>query len=279
MNRLSVWSRLRWRRLLLFPSRMRLWSLACLPLALVAADPVCPVPGYRFVWGDEFAGTKLDTDKWVYRTGPRLWSEQRAANVSLVDGRLRLTGLKEDAGDLKYTAGGVISKRLFRYAYYEASFKVPPGAGWHTSFWVLRNGGKGDEPRVEIDICENDSVRLTDYGINHHQWTPLPHVALGGKHIKTPDLSAAFHVWGCEFTSTELRHYFDGKLVHRFDATKLRHGDGNVWLTTIAAGLGGTKSVDEKRLPAYAEFDYVRVFTPVAPAPVETGPTTETPGK
>ena len=141
---------------------MRLWFLCCLPMALVAADPACPLPGYRYVWGDEFDAAKLDTAKWDYRTGPRLWSEQRPANVSLVDGHLRLTGLKEAAGDLKYTAGGIISKRLFRYAYYEASFRVPKGAGWHTSFWVLRNGSKADEPRVEIDICENDSVKLTD---------------------------------------------------------------------------------------------------------------------
>jgi len=112
---------------------LRLMFLAC-ALGLAAAEPASPLPGYRYAWGDEFDGAKLDTDKWSYRTGPRLWSEQRPANVSVVDGHLRLVGLKEAAGDLKYTAGGVISKRLFRYAYYEASFKVPPGAGWHTSF-------------------------------------------------------------------------------------------------------------------------------------------------
>jgi len=254
---------------------LRLMFLAC-ALGLAAAEPASPLPGYRYAWGDEFDGAKLDTDKWSYRTGPRMWSEQRPANVSVADGRLRLAGLKEAAGDLKYTAGGVISKRLFRYAYYEASFKVPPGAGWHTSFWVLRNGGQSTEPRVEIDICENDSVKLTDYGINHHQWSPGPHVAMGGKHIKTPDLSAGFHVWGCEFTPTTLKHYFDGKLVHTFDATKLQHGDGNVWLTMIAAGLGGAKSVDDKQLPAAAEFDYVRVFLPTAKAPAaESAPPAE----
>lgn len=256
---------------------LRLMFLAC-ALGLAAAEPASPLPGYRYAWGDEFDGAKLDTDKWSYRTGPRMWSEQRPANVSVADGRLRLAGLKEAAGDLKYTAGGVISKRLFRYAYYEASFKVPPGAGWHTSFWVLRNGGQSTEPRVEIDICENDSVKLTDYGINHHQWSPGPHVAMGGKHIKTPDLSAGFHVWGCEFTPTTLKHYFDGKLVHTFDAAKLQHGDGNVWLTMIAAGLGGTKSVDDKQLPAAAEFDYVRVFLPTAKAPAaESVPPAEKP--
>jgi len=41
-------------------------------------------------------------------------------------------------------------------------------------------------------------------------------------------------------------------------------------LTTIAAGLGGTKAVDDQRLPAYAEFEYVRVFLPAAaPSPAK----------
>jgi beta-glucanase (GH16 family) len=47
---------------------------------------------------------------------------------------------KEDRGKLHYTAGGVISKKTFKYGYYEARFRVPPGAGWHTSFWMMRNG-------------------------------------------------------------------------------------------------------------------------------------------
>ena len=242
---------------------MKPWMIVLLALKLVAVEPVCPVPGYRYAWGDEFDGEKLDQTKWVYRTGPRLWSEQQAANVSVANGHLRLAGLKETVGDLKYTAGGIISKPLFRYGYYEASFKVPAGAGWHTSFWYMRHESKEGELRMEMDICENDSAKLTDYGINHHQTHAGTHVAMGGKHIKTPDLASGFHLWGCEFTPTTIQYFFDGKLVHTFDATKLKHVDGNIWLTMVAAGFGGTKAVDEKLLPAYAEFDFVRVFVPV----------------
>jgi beta-glucanase (GH16 family) len=167
---------------------------------------------------------------------------------------------------LNYTAGGIISKRLFRFGYYESSFKVPPGAGWHTSFWLMRVADNSPEPRQEIDICENDSVKLTDYGINQHQWAPLPALTRGGKHVKTPDLSAALHLWGCEYTAERIQYYFDGNLVHSFDATQIRHGDVSVWLTMVAANLGGTKAVDDKALPAYAEFDYVRVYEPLAGA-------------
>jgi len=247
------------------------WLCLTVSMTLGATDPVCPLSGYHYFWGDEFNGTKLDTTLWTYRTGPRLWSLQREANVTVADGHLLLKGQKEVAGDLNYTAGGIISRKLFRYGYYEASFKVPSGAGWHTSFWVLCHEGGDVGPRLEIDICENDSVKPMDYGINHHQWVPSPHVAMGGKHIKTPDLSAAFHVWGCEFTPTTLRYYFDHQLVHTFDATKAQHGDGNIWLTMIAAGLGGTKAVDDQKLPAYAEYDYVRFFAP-EPSPAETKP-------
>jgi hypothetical protein len=33
-----------------------------------------------------------------------------------------------------------------------------------------------------------------------------------------------------------------------------------VWLTSIATFLGGTKAVDETKLPATAEYDWVRVY-------------------
>lgn len=222
----------------------------------------CPVEGYQFAWGDEFDGEKVDASRWDYRTGVRFWSEQRPENVSLRGGRLVIAGRKEKTAKAGYTCGGVISKQLFRYGYYEARFKVPAGAGWHTSFWMMRSGGRTfDGPVQEIDVCENDSVSQKDYGVNTHQWVPQPHKSFGGKRVKTPVLSADFHVWGCEFTAQTLKYYFDGKAVHQADATVLQHGDMHVWLTMIAAPLGGTKAVDDAKLPAEAEYDYVRVFT------------------
>ena len=237
------------------------WLGFCCASLASAEVPKCPLEGYQFAWGDEFDGEKVDVARWDYRTGVRFWSEQRPENVSLRAGRLVIAGRKEKTAKVGYTAGGVISKQLFRYGYYEARFKVPAGAGWHTSFWMMRNGGRTGQPIQEIDVCENDSVSQKDYGINSHQWLPKPHKAFAGKKVKTPSLSADFHVWGCEFTAQTLKYYFDGKPVHQADATVLQHGDMHVWLTMIAAPLGGTKAVDDTKLPAEAEYDYVRVFT------------------
>lgn len=223
-----------------------------------------PPAGYKLVWADEFDGKKLDTAQWNYRTDSKHWSTQKPENVAIADGKLRLEVKKEKAGGKEYTGAGVISKQAFKYGYYEAKFKVPPGAGWHTSFWMMRHDGKGGtdpkEARQELDVCENDSVKLTSYGVNTHKWSPPPHTGFGHKNVKTPDLSADFHVWGCEFTPETVKYFFDGKEVQTVDATKFPHGDLQIWLTTIASQLGGAKKVDDSKLPAAAEYDYVRFY-------------------
>jgi hypothetical protein len=112
--------------------------------------------------------------------------------------------------------------------------------------------------RQEIDVCEQDSIHPTSYGANLHSWNP--HKAFGPGKIKTPDLSADFHVWGCEFTPKEVRYFFDGKEVGKRDASVMQHGEQHIWLTSIASNLGKTDKVDDTKLPADALFDYVRFF-------------------
>jgi len=223
-----------------------------------------PLPGYRLVWADEFNEGKLDTNKWDYRTDSKMWSTQKPENVFVRDGKLILAVKKEDAGGKHYTGAGIISKRAFKYGYYESRFKVPPGAGWHTSFWMMKHNGQGGTGPTasaqELDVCENDSVNLTNYGVNVHKWNPQPHVAMGGKRIKTPDLSADFHTFACEFTPETVKYYFEGKLVQTVAVTNFAHSDQHIWLTTIASNLGKTKAVGDAKLPAAAEYDYVRFY-------------------
>ena len=223
-----------------------------------------PLPGYTLVWADEFNEGKLDTNQWDYRTDSKHWSTQKAENVSVRDRKIVLAVKKEDSGDKHYTGAGVISKQAFKYGYYESRFKVPPGAGWHTSFWIQKHDGTGGTgPSIsaqELDVCENDSVNPTNYGVNVHKWNPLPHISQGHKAVKTSDLSADFHTFGCEFTPEQVKYYFEGKLVQMVAVTNFAHSDQHIWLTTIASHLGKTKAVDETKLPAAAEYDYVRFY-------------------
>ena len=237
------------------------------PPAVTALDlPVAPTPppGYTLAWADEFDGTSVDLTRWNFRTGDRYWSTQLPGNVSVHDGFLWIAGQKEKTAKSDYTAGGIISKRVFRYGYYEARFKVPSTKGWHTSFWLMHHEGADPAARLgsrqEIDICENDSIRTTRYGANLHEWKPT-HFGRGHRTVTTPDESADFHVWGCEFTPEKITYYFDGRIVHVNDAKLIpEHGDMSIWLTMIAAPLGPTSTVDESRLPVFAVYDYVRFY-------------------
>jgi hypothetical protein len=231
--------------------------------------PGTPVTGYKLAWSDEFNGSALDTGKWNYRTDTRFWSLQRAANVRVSNGSLYLDLKKETFGTTNYTGGGVISKKLFRYGYYEARMKVPPGSGWHTSFWMMKaNRPATDTVAIELDAIENDSVTPLKYGVNTHRHLPTPHLTYGNKNVVTPSLSADYHVFGCEFTPTLIRYFFEGNVVQTVNATQFPHNDLNIWLTSIAAPLGGTTSVDDSKLPAAALFDYARFFAPGATASV-----------
>ncbi len=235
-------------------------------------------PGYKLAWQDEFDGTVLDAAKWQYRTDTRYWSTQQPQNVSVSGGLLHLHLKKETVGTVNYTAGGVISKNLVRYGYYEARMKIPPGGGWHTSFWMMKyNRPATDTVAIELDVIENDSVTPLKYAVNVHRHLPLPHLTFGTKPVTTPSLSADFHIFGCEFTPTTVRYLFDGAVVQTVDASQFPHDDMNIWLTSIAAPLGGTTSVDDTKLPAEAQFDYVRYYEPF-PAPTVSIVSPSSPG-
>ena len=46
------------------------------------------------------------------------------------------------------------------------------------------------------------------------------------------------------------------------NVSAIEHNDQNLWLTSIAMRTGGNQGVDASKLPATAEFEYVRFFEP-----------------
>lgn len=219
---------------------------------------------YKLAFSDEFKGQELDISKWMYRTDSKHWSTQLPENVSVSDGYLFLNVKKQKSLDKEYTGAGIISKKQFRYGYYESRFKIPAGEGWHTSFWLMGYDGKGtggSATALELDIFENDSKNKYGYGTNLHKWKG-EHTD-GAQWTDTPDLSSDFHILGCEYSSTEVKYYFDGKLVRSLDVSKMPHSDLNIWLTTIATFIGNTEKVDDTKLPSAAVYDYIRFYEPI----------------
>lgn len=231
-----------------------------------------PPPGYALVWSDEFEGPAADTNKWTYRLDSAHSSTQKVENVSLQNGKLCIALKAEKAGKKKYSGGGVISRREFLHGYYEARFKLPATRGWHSSFWMTaldeknpnRMGGVGPH---ELDVCEHDSWKHDIY--KRSLWMRNPKAGtnlkpIGSwKAIPTPDLTTEFHTWGCEFTPTDLRYFFDGKEIEHWDVSGYEHGPQHILLTSIAAKLGANgKTGDpvDAELPAAVEFDFVRFY-------------------
>lgn len=249
-----------------------------------------PPEGYELAWADEFDGAALDTNQWFYRLDSNWNSTQQAKNVSLNNGLLRIALKHESARGKNYTGGGVITKRNFVYGYYEARFKVPATLGWHTSFWMSaydetnpnKVGGIGLH---EMDVCEHDSWKHDSY--TRALWMRKPkdpdHAPKlpGWKRIPTPDLTKDFHVWGCEFTPTNVRYFFDGEEIQDWDVSAYQTGEQRIWLTSIAANISKkTGDPVDAELPAYAEYDYVRFYEPEPAAtiiPVEAPAVTNAP--
>jgi beta-glucanase (GH16 family) len=230
----------------------------------IADTPKAPLAGYELAWAQEFDGDVLDTNKWVYRTDSKHLSTQKPENVSVQDGLLHFRLKKEEAGGKNYTGAGIISREAFKYGYFEACMKMPAGAGWHTSFWLQKHDGSGTTDSQEalqgLDVAQNDSIDPSTYTVMLNKYNPEPQANYGYQRLAAPDLSADFHVFGCEFTAEAARFYLDGKLMHTVNASTIQHGEQNLWVTSIASHMGGTRQVDDHALPQEALCDYVRVF-------------------
>ncbi len=98
--------------------------------------------GYVLVFSDEFDGTSLNSEHWKYRTDEKAGGVNQRSNVSVHDGRLYI---KFDREDGKYTGGGIISKELFGYGFYETKCTLfAEGGGLHSSFWLMGGARSGD---------------------------------------------------------------------------------------------------------------------------------------
>ena len=227
--------------------------------------PASPLPGYELSWAEEFDGDTLDESKWGYRTDSKHLSSQLADNVSVGGGYLHLLLKKEAKGGKNYTGAGIISIPEFKYGYFEARMKMPAGAGWHTSFWLMKHDGSGTTDSQlaaqGLDVGQNDSIDPKTYTVTLRKYNPEPSANYGYQRLSAPDLSADFHVFGCEFTPEAARFYLDGKLMHTVDGSQISHAGQNLWISSIASHMGGTQAVDDSALPQKAQCDYIRVFT------------------
>ena len=223
-------------------------SIGIIPQACKASPPTSD---YSLVFEDNFDGTSLDTNKWNYRLDSKAWSTQRSENVTVGGGLLKIALKKETVRGKDYTAGGVISKQEFKYGYYEIRAKLFRAKGWHQSFWTMGY-------YQEIDGFEVDSISPAQFKYTLHRYNPRV-LNINPTSYTGSDSSADFHVYGFEWTSSQVKWYIDGLLIATKDFAG-PHSPQNMWLTVIASSMGGTDSVDDSALPGEVQFDYFRFY-------------------
>ncbi len=240
--------------------------LAASPLVIPAAPALAAPPSslYTLVWSDEFDGTTVDTTKWHHRTDVKRESAQRPENVSVAGGLMTIALKKEAFNGKEYTGGGLISKKAFRYGYYETRAKITAPRGWHPAFWAMAGDGTTTAPayrRTEIDGFEFDMHAPRSIHHNVHGWkADGTKTSRGTAYDVGFDTSAAFHTYGFAWSETDVKFYVDGTLKHTASYSPTcctQHDYINIWLTTIAVNLAG---MDDTTLPGQVQFDYVRYY-------------------
>ncbi len=209
--------------------------------------------GYTYVWGDEFESATLSDMLWTRETKMQATAELAVDNTELTAkneyGYLKLIASRywdhKKAG-VEYIAPWSVTTQStmnYKYGYVEIRAKVPFIRGVWPSFWTS-SPGKLAPPRstnysIEVDIFEVFSS-LDTLSPNIHKWYS------DGRHtmwavdegnsnewykFESDNLSEEYHLYGFEWTETEMTMYIDGVAYYTYDLTN-NFDDGET-------GMGG----------------------------------------
>ena len=248
-----------------------------------APNPIAK-PGWRLVLHDEFDGPELDTNLWM--TGfpwgrcSEIAFNTEADNISFNDGALHLTARREEVNgfcfawdadgnftpyyrDFEYTTGMVYSVRAFKYGYFECRFRVPPGKGFNSAFWLY--GPESAEADIfEIVSSDGGAAQMTlhwkedDILVGTSQWPT--HIYPNG-----PAFHEGYHTFAFKWTRDDIAWYLDNWRVPESCWTRLIRGrhiprvEMNVILTLGVGGMGGEPD-STTPFPSDFVIDYVRVY-------------------
>jgi beta-glucanase (GH16 family) len=230
------------------------------------------------VWADEF-----DTDgspsssKWTYDIGVGSggWGNNesqfytnRADNVKIENGLLKITAKKESFSGSSYTSTRLKTqgKYSFTYGKVEVRAKLPQSAGTWPAIWMLGNNitTVGWPSCGEIDIMEQTGANKLKTSCALHTPSSFGNtVNVAEKSVVTA--TSEFHVYGVNWTPEKMDFSIDGVVFYTYNPSSK---DANNWpftadqflILNVAMGgtLGGT--IPSNFTESTMEIDYVRVY-------------------
>lgn len=212
----------------------RLWTLA--PLAAFALFGFRSSPAAadcqalarcELVWADEFDGSQVDSDNWVFQLGdgsevglPSGWGNNerqyyQRENATVADGVLTITARAESISGFSYTSARLRTAGLadWRYGRFEMRARLPIGKGIWPAFWMLpaEEAYGGWAASGEIDIMEYIGSEPSRVFGTLHYGQPWPNNSFSGREYDLSGETFAddFHVFAIEWQPGEIRWYVD----------------------------------------------------------------------
>lgn len=229
---------------------------------------------YTLVWSDEFNGTSLDRNVWNVEVngdgggnGELQYYVDDPDNISVSNGTLKITALKENYGGKSYTSGRITTqnKKYFQYGRIEARMKVPSFSGAWPAFWTLGQtyDRLGWPNCSEIDIMEAVNTENKIYGTAHWSYNGYAEEQGGSYELDR----TSWHTYAMEWDEDEIRWYCDDVNYYTLpisDSAQMDELRGQQFILFNLA-IGGTwpgNNIDDSAFPnsATMEVDYVRVY-------------------
>lgn len=236
------------------------------------------VSGDTMVWNDEFSGSLIDTTRWSFDLGtgaPELtgWGNNELqyytsnpANVSIVNGKLCITAIKESYQGSAYTSARIHTKLKgdWTYGRFEIRAKLPKGKGIWPAIWMLPtdNFYGSWAASGEIDIMEllgHEPAKI--HGTIHFGSTwPDNQSSTGTYTLPEGDFSDDFHIFSIEWDTEGIAWYVD--LIRYSVKPHKQPFDKRFYLIlNLAVGGNWPGNPDGSTVfPACMEVDYVRVY-------------------
>ena len=230
--------------------------------------------GLSLIWSDEFnsAGAP-DPAKWGYDlgTGSGGWGNQeaqyytnRAENVVVSNGTLKITAKAESYSGSNYTSARILTKGKFSFQYgrVDVRAKLPAGGGTWPAIWAL-----GDDISTvgwpacgEIDIMEHVGNSLNKVHFTLHYPGHSGGNATGTSKM-IPNVTTEFKVYSIIWTAESIVFLVDDVPQYTFPNNSTIPYNKKFFLILNVA-MGGTfgGAIDPAFKTGTMEIDYVRVY-------------------
>ena len=229
---------------------------------------VAPEAGrFVLVWRDDFDSFDLGRWEIAEHTFEENHADFARPNATVEGGFLKLAVRVKPAGSpgKPYSAAEVRTWSDFACGKFMARARIAPGAGITSTFFAFHDFTQSSSPEDWNEIViETSAPNRIDYVYTR------PNASLPGGRERVPfsssvafDAASEFHVYGFEWTPTEVRFVVDGAVTHELLADVAAELDRpkRIMLSAYPSSrLLPARSFDPSVLPSEALYDWVEVY-------------------